>query len=130
MLAPNDARITGLRCVEAETGSAAGVIMAGSPLDVLMSVEAGASLFATGARFAAGVQVEGAGTTRSELLEARLGDVEWPLAAAELRFRLSGEVTADLADWLLGVAGFMRVNAAPPFLVSVARGPDVYVAPR
>ena len=47
MLAHNDARITGLRCVAPGSGSAAGVLAAGSALCIVMSVEAGAALFAT-----------------------------------------------------------------------------------
>ncbi len=37
--------------------------------------------------------------------------------------------TAGLADRLLAVSAFLRVNAAPPFLVSVLRGPDLFIAP-
>lgn len=129
MLAPNDARITGLRLLEPHTGSGAGVAVAGSPLEVAMSVEAGAALFGTGARFVAGVQIEGIPTGAIERVEGWLGDAEWPSLVAEVRFSLLGSATAALADRLLGVAGFLRINAAPPFLVSSLRGPDLFVTP-
>ena len=129
MLAPNDARITGLRCVEPGSGSAAGVFAAGSALWMVMSVEAGAALFATGARFVAGVQAEGLEVGPDGTLEGWLGDTDWPGPVAELRLRIPGEVTAHLADRLLAVAGFLRLNAAPPYLVSVLRGPDIFIAP-
>jgi hypothetical protein len=129
MLAPNDARITGLRCVEPGSGSAAGAFTAGSALWMVMSVEAGAALFATGARFCAGVQAEGLEVGLDGRREGWLGDGDWPGPVAELRLRIPGEVTAHLADRLLAVAGFLRLNAAPPFLVSTLRGLDIFIAP-
>jgi hypothetical protein len=129
MLAPNDARITGLRCIEPGSGSAAGVFAAGSTLWMVMSVEAGAALFATGARFCAGVQAEGLEMGPDGRREGWLGDADWPGPVAELRLRIPGEVTAHLADRLLAVAGFLRLNAAPPYLVSALRGLDVFIAP-
>jgi hypothetical protein len=129
MLAPNDARITGLRCVEPGSGSAAGVLAAGSALCIVMSVEAGAALFATGARFCAGVQTEGLEVGPDGRREGRLGEAGWPGPVAELRLRIPGEVTAHLAHRLLAVAGFLRLNAAPPYLVSTLRSLDIFIAP-
>jgi hypothetical protein len=130
VLAPNDARITGLGWVEPETGSTAGVALAGARLDVVVAVEAGAALFGIGARFAAGVQIDGITAGSTPPAHGWLGGAEWPRPVAELRFRVPEAATADLADRLLGVAAFLRVNAAPPYLVTVLRGPDLFVAPR
>ncbi|HEX2502645.1 MAG TPA: hypothetical protein VHK00_01790 [Miltoncostaeaceae bacterium] len=129
MLAPNDARITGLRYLEPGSGSAAWVAAAGSPLEVLLAVEAGAALFGTGARFAAGVQIEGVDAGAIARVEGWLAGADWPSPVAELRVRVAEAATAGLADRLLGVSAFLRVNAAPPFLVSVLRGPDLFIAP-
>lgn len=127
MLAPNDARITALRCLDA-AGGGAGAIAAGDALEAVMSVEAGASLFATGGRFAAGIQIDGVAGPFARV-DGWLAGADWPSPAAELRFRIPGPATSALVDRLLGVAGFLRVNAAPPYLVSTVRGPDVFVAP-
>ena len=129
MLAPNDARITGLRCLEPGSGSAAGVASAGSPLEVVLAVEAGAALFGTGARFAAGVQIEGVNAGAIARVEGWLAGVHWPSPVAELRLAVPASATAQLADRLLGVAAYLRVNASPPFLVSAMRGPDLFVVP-
>jgi hypothetical protein len=129
MLAPNDARITGLRCVEPGTGSTAGAFAAGSALMMVMSVEAGAALFATGARFRAGAQVEGLEVGPAGTREGWLGDIDWPSPVAELRLLIPGGTTAHLADRLLAVAGFLRLNGAPPYLVSALRGPDIFIVP-
>jgi hypothetical protein len=128
MLSPNDARMTGLRCIEPESGSSAGLIVAGDPLVLVMTVEAGAALFATGARFKVGVQADGIDPGGYGWRTGRLGDADWPDPVAELRFRLPGEATAALPDRLVGVAGYLRINAALPYLVSALRGPDVFVA--
>lgn len=128
-LAPNDARLTGLRIAEAGSASAAGVVTAGTPLDVLLSVEAGPAIFAVGARFAAGVQIDGMAPGTVPPLIGELGGAEWATPVAELRLVVPASATAGLADRLLGVAAFLRVNAAPPFLVSAMRGPDLFVAP-
>lgn len=128
-LAPIDARLTGLRVLEAGTGSAAGVATAGAPVDVVLSVEAGSAIFAVGARFAAGVQIDGMGPGLVPPLIGSLGGAEWATPVAELRLVVPASATAGLADRLLGVAAFLRVNAAPPFLVSAMRGPDLFVAP-
>jgi hypothetical protein len=128
-LAPNDARLTGLRVLEAATGSAAGVVAAGAPVDVVLSVEAGAAIFGVGARFAAGVQIDGAAAEMTTVVRGCLGGREWPTPLAELRLVIPASATAALADRLLAVAAFLRVNASPPFIVSVMRGPDLFVAP-
>lgn len=127
-LAPNDARITGLRCLEPGTGSAAGAVADGSPVEALVAVEAGAALFATGARFALGVQVDGAAGAVGAV-EGHLGDPAWADPASEVRVLVPGSVTTGRADRVLGVVAFLRVNAAPPFLVSILRGPDLFVVP-
>jgi len=129
MLPPNDARVTGLRCIEPESGSSAGLVAAGDPLVVVMCVEAGAALFGTGARFKVGVQVDGTELGSYGWRTGRFGDADWPEAVTEVRFRLPGDATAPLADRLVAVAGYLRVNAAPPYLVSALRGPDVFVVP-
>jgi hypothetical protein len=129
MLPPNDARVTGLRCVEPASGSSAGLVTAGDPLMIVMYVEAGAALFATGARFKVGVQVDGTELGSYGWRTGRFGDADWPDAVTEVRFRIPGDVTSPLADRLVGVAGFLRVNAALPYLVSALRGPDVFVVP-
>lgn len=129
MLAPNDARITGLRCLEPGSGSAAGVASAGSPMEVLLAVEAGAALFGTGARFAAGVQIEGVDAGAIARVEGWLAGAAWPSPVAELRLAIPASATAQLADRLLGVAAYLRVNASPPFIVSAMRGPDLFVVP-
>jgi hypothetical protein len=126
MLAPHDARITGLRCLEPGSGSAAGVVAAGDPLEVALAVEAGAALFATGARFALGVQLDGAPPIR--VREGHLGDATWPAPVSEVRVAVPGSLTTR-PDRVLGVVAFLRVNAAAPFLVSVLRGPDLLVTP-
>jgi hypothetical protein len=128
-LAPNDARLTGLRIVEAATGSASAVVAAGAPVEVVLSVEAGAAIFGVGARFTAGVQLDGARAEAVPALEGWMGGPEWPDPVAELRLILPARATSGMGDRLLGVAAFLRVNAAPPFLVSTLRGPDVFVAP-
>jgi hypothetical protein len=128
-LAPNDARLTGLRILEAGTASAAGVVAAGAPLEAALSVEAGAAVFGVGARFAAGVQIDGVQAGAIPVLMGWLGGAEWPTAVAELRLAVPAATTAALADRLLGVAAFLRVNASPPYLVSVLRGPDLFVVP-
>jgi len=113
MLAPNDVRITGLRCVEPESGSAAGVVAAGSALWVVMSVEAGTALHATGARFCAGIQADGLEMGPDARREGWLGEADWTEPVGELRLRIPGEVTAHLGDRLLTVAevaGVMRVS--------------------
>lgn len=129
MLPPNDARLTGIRCIEPESGSSAGLVVAGTPLVVEMHLEAGGALFATGARFKAGVQAEGIDLGAYGWRTGRFGDTDWPDPVVELRFLFPGDVTAALRDRLVGLAGFLRVNAAPPYLVSVLRGPDVFVVP-
>lgn len=129
MLAPNDARITGLRCVEATSGSSAGVVAAGSPVEVVVTVEAGAALFGVGARFSAGVQLEGVAPGVVPRIAGWLGGDRWPSPVVELRFPVAGAATAGLADRLLGVAATLRVNAAPPFLASAQRGTDLHVVP-
>ena len=129
MLAPNDARITGLRCLEPGSGSAAGVASAGSRMEVLLAVEAGAALFGTGARFAAGVQIEGVDAGAIARVEGWLAGAAWPSPVAELRLAIPASATAQLADRLLGVAAYLRVNASPPFIVSAMRGPDLFVVP-
>jgi hypothetical protein len=129
MLPPNDARVTGIRCIEPESGSSAGLVAAGTPLVLEMHLEAGAALFATGARFTAGVQAEGVDPGAYGWRTGRFGDADWPEPVVALRFLLPGDVTAALADRLVGLAGFLRVNAAPPYLVSALRGPDVFVVP-
>ena len=128
MLAPNDARITGLRCLEPGSGSAAGVASAGSPMEVLLAVEAGAALFGTGARFAAGVQIEGVDAGAIARVEGWLAGAAWP-SPVELRLAIPASATAQLADRLLGLAAYLRVNASPPFIVSAMRGPDLFVVP-
>jgi hypothetical protein len=85
---------------------------AGSALWMVMSVEAGSALFATGARFCAGVQDEGLEVGPDGRREGWLGDVDWPGAVAELRPRILGEVTAYLANRLLAVAEFVRPSGA------------------
>jgi hypothetical protein len=122
MLAPNEVRITGLRCVEPESGSAAGVVAAGSPLWVVMSVEAGTTLHATGARFCAGIQADGLEVGPDGRREGWLGEADWTEPVAELRLRIPAEAIAHLADPLLPVAGFPRLNSSPPYLVSTMRG--------
>ena len=129
MLAPNDARLTGLRLIEPGSGSAAGLVAAGDPLVVVLSVEAGETLFGTGARFTAGIQADGLELGSAARRVGCFGDADWPEPVAELLFRIPGELTAALADRLVGVAGFLRVNTAPPYLVSALRGPDVFVVP-
>ncbi|HET7040871.1 MAG TPA: hypothetical protein VFI13_02585 [Gemmatimonadales bacterium] len=129
MLPPNDARLTGLRCIEPGSGSSAGLVVAGTPLVVEMSLEAGSALFATGARFTVGVQAEGFDLGAGGRRTGRFGDAAWPDPVAELRFLLPGDATAALPDRLVGLAGFLRVNAALPYLVSALRGPDVFIVP-
>ena len=80
MVAPHDARITGLRCLETGSGSAAGVAAAGTPLDVAVAVEAGAALFGTGARFAAGVQIDGVDAGAIARVEGWLAGADLALA--------------------------------------------------
>ncbi len=128
-LAPNDARLTGLRILEAATGSAARVIAAGAPVDIVLSVEAGAAIFGVGARFVAGVQMDGVPAETVPPLEGWLGGPQWRTLAADLRIVVPTRATAALTDRLLGVAAFLRVNASPPFLVSSMRGPDLFVTP-
>jgi len=128
-LAPNDARLTGLRIAEPGSASAAGVVTAGTPLDVVLSVEAGSAIFAVGARFAAGVQIDGMAPGTLPPLIGELDGAAWPTPVAELRLAVPAPATAGVADRLLGVAAFLRVNAAPPFLVSAMRGRDLFIAP-
>ena len=94
MLAPHDARITGLRCLEPGSGSAAGVASAGSPMEVVLAVEAGAALFGTGARFAAGVQIEGVNAGAIARVEGWLAGADWPSPVAELRLAVPASATA------------------------------------
>jgi hypothetical protein len=129
MLPPNDARVTGMRCIEPASGSSAGLVAAGGPLVVAMCVEAGSALFGTGARFKVGVQVDGIALGSYGWRTGRFGDDDWPTAVAEILFRVPGEATGALADRLVSVAGYLRVNAVPPYLVSAMRGPDVFVVP-
>jgi hypothetical protein len=129
MLPPNDARLTGIRCVEPESGSSAGLVVAGTPLVVEIRLEAGSALFATGARFKAGVQADGIDLGAYGWRTGRFGDADWPDPIVEVRFLLPGDVTAALPDRLVALAGFLRVNAAPPYLVSALRGPDVFIVP-
>ena len=98
-LAPIDARLTALRVLEAGTGSDAGV------------------------------QIDGMAPGLVPPLIGSLGGAEWATPVAELRLVVPASATAGLADRLLGVAAFLRVNAAPPFLVSAMRGPDLFVVP-
>jgi hypothetical protein len=129
MLSPNDARITGISCIEPASGSSAGVVAAGSAFMVVMSVEAGAAIFSTGARFCAGLQAEGLEARPGGRLEGHLCDETWPGPIAQLRFQIVGELTDHLADRVLALVGFLRINAAPPYLVSTARAGDIFVAP-
>ena len=128
-LAANDARLTGLRVLEAGSASAAGVITAGDPVEVVLSVEAGSAIFGVGARFVAGVQIDATEPGMVPPVVGWLGGPDWPTPVAELRLVVPALATAGLADRLLSVAAFLRVNAAPPFLVSATRGPDLFVAP-
>jgi hypothetical protein len=129
MVGHNEIRVTGVRCVEVATGSAAGVVGAGGGVRIVVSAEAGETLFGSGARFAAGVQLDGAPDALGARLEGCLGDPEWPGPLAELAFLLPEEATAGLADRMIGVSAFVRVGIRPPFVVSTMRGPDLFVAP-
>ncbi len=129
MLPPNDARLTGIRTIEPESGSSAGLVVVGAPFVVEVRLEAGSALFATGARFKVGVQAEGIDLGTYGWRTGRFGDADWPEPVVELRFLLPGDVTAGRSDRLVGLAGFLRVNAAPPYLVSTLRGPDVFIVP-
>lgn len=129
MLAANDVRITGLRCIEPGTDSTSGVVAAGDSFVVAISVEAGSAIFASGARFHAGVRIDGLEIGRDGRIDGSLGDSDWRTAVADLRLRIPGEATVSLADRLLSVAGFLRINAAPPYLVSVLRGADIFITP-
>jgi hypothetical protein len=129
MVGHNEVRVTGVRCLEVSSGSAAGVIGAGGGVRIVVSAEAGEALFGSGARFAAGVQLDGARDALGARLEGFFGDREWPSPVSELAFLLPEEATADLADRMIGVSAFVRVGISQPFLVSTMRGPDLFVVP-
>jgi hypothetical protein len=129
MVGNNEIRVTGVRCLEVSSGSATGVIGAGGGVRIVVAAEAGEALFGSGARFAAGVQLDAARDALGARLEGFFGDPEWPSPVSELAFLLPEEATADLADRMIGVLAFARVGISPPFLVSTMRGPDLFVVP-
>lgn len=127
MISDNDLRITGIRTLDRISGSAAGVTVAGAGLEIVVSVEVGQTLFATGARFVAGVFI--ADSPALAYMDANLGDPIWSRPIDRLAFSPPPEVTADLADRLVSVAAFVRINRRTPYLVATLRGADLFVVP-
>lgn len=127
MLSGNDIIITAASARERGTGSAAGAITAGAEFEIEVAVEAGQTIFDSGARFAAGVLI-GNGVA-APAVEGHFGDPPWSTPIDRLTFVVPAEPTRELADRLLSVAAFVRVNIRPPFLVATLRGRDVFVVP-